>query len=36
MGTDQHRSALRRCVIQCVKHYEGWAGVQLPGEKIVT
>ena len=24
MGMDKHRSALRRCMIQCFKHYEGW------------
>ena len=36
MGTDKHRSALRRCMIQCFKHYEGWEGVHFPEKKIVT
>ena len=33
MGTDKHRSALRRYMIQCFKHYEGWEGVHFPEKK---
>ena len=33
MGTDKHRSALRRCMIQRFMHYEGWEDVHFPEKK---